>query len=197
MFQTAEVSRCLERAKGQISDRTYWMRYDINVWVTAIKPTLKANRRTWISSILHAHVSCNKKDVWTWSCLANYIYYVVFGNKLRQWIMNEFWLNHFYQHLVLIINMSRFACSAPNEDQRNVIVHEVDGRLCFKTCKDISQGTELLVYPEVSKILNEPVKNYVVNTTGELCNQEAPQRAREDESLKPAHITQDSEGEGM
>ncbi|XP_047674311.1 zinc finger protein 408 isoform X1 [Tachysurus fulvidraco] len=112
--ETAEVSRCLERAKGQISDRTYWM---------------------------------------------------------------------------------RFACSAPNEDQRNVIVHEVDGRLCFKTCKDISQGTELLVWPEVPKILNEPVKNYVVNTTGELCNQEAPQRAREDESLKPAHITQDSEGE--
>ncbi|KAG7315304.1 hypothetical protein KOW79_021392 [Hemibagrus wyckioides] len=101
---TAEVSRCLEGAKGQISDRTYWM---------------------------------------------------------------------------------RFACSAPSEDQKNVIVHEVDGRLCFKTCKDISQGTELLVWPEVVKILNEPVKN----------NVKAPQRARENESLKPASITQGSEGE--
>ncbi|KAK3528123.1 hypothetical protein QTP86_023846 [Hemibagrus guttatus] len=112
--ETAEVSQCLVGAKGQISDRTYWM---------------------------------------------------------------------------------RFACSAPSEDQRNVVVHEVDGRLCFKTCKDISQGTELLVWPEDPKILNEPVKNNAVKITGELGNQEAPQRARENESMKPADITQGSEGE--
>lgn len=113
-------------------------------------------------------------------------------------IKTMFRFSHFFNRcFVIILGMSRFACSAPSEDQRNVLVHEVDGRLCFKTCKDISQGTELLVWPEVVKILNEPVKNNVVKITGELCNQEAPQRARENESLKPAYITQGSEGEGM
>lgn len=64
-------------------------------------------------------------------------------------------------------------------------MQEVDGKPCLRTCKDISQGTELLVWPEAQKILNEPVKNNVVMITEE---QEAPQRAREDGPLK---------GEGM
>ncbi|XP_026802568.3 zinc finger protein 408 isoform X1 [Pangasianodon hypophthalmus] len=89
----------------------------------------------------------------------------------------------------------RFACSAPSEDQRNVTVHEVDGKPCFRTCKDISQGTELLVWPEDQKILKEPVKNNVVPITEELCKQEEPQRAKEDESLKPGYVKQSSEGE--
>ncbi|KAF4094436.1 hypothetical protein AMELA_G00014940 [Ameiurus melas] len=112
--ETAEVSRCLKGAKGQISDRTYWM---------------------------------------------------------------------------------RFACSAPSEDQRNVIVHEVDGKPCFRTCKDISQGTELLVWPEVQNFLNEPVKNKVAAITEELSKPETPQRARKDKSLKPGYVKQGSEGE--
>lgn len=115
-----------------------------------------------------------------------------------------FWFSWFFtgyflasHHIIMILGMSRFACNAPSEDQRNVIVHEVDGKPCFRTCKDISQGTELLVWPEVQKILNEPVKNKVVTITEEVSKQEAPQRAREDETLKPGYVKQGSEGEGM
>ncbi|XP_053472430.1 zinc finger protein 408 [Ictalurus furcatus] len=108
--ETAEVSRCLKGAKGQISGRTYWM---------------------------------------------------------------------------------RFACSAPSEDQRNVIVHEVDGKPCFRTCKDISQGTELLVWPEDQNFPNEPVKNKVVTITEELSKQETPQRATK--QLKDEHPASNAE----
>lgn len=95
--------------------------------------------------------------------------------------------------IIIIIGMSRFACIAPSEDQRNVVVHEMDGRTCFKTCKNISQGTELLVWPEVQ---NEPVKNKVMNITEELCKKEEAQRARQDEPLKPGYVTHCSEGKG-
>lgn len=84
--------------------------------------------------------------------------------------------------------MSSFACVAPSEDQRNVIVHDVDGKPCFRTSKDISQGTELLVWPE------EPVTNMEVTTPEE---QQGSQRAGEDEPLKPGYVKQGCEGEGV
>lgn len=104
----------------------------------------------------------------------------MFINKLRLDKENK---SH---NMVIIITMFRFACVAPSEDQSNVTVHEVDGKPCFKTCKDISQGTELLVWPEDQNILNEPVENNIVMIT------EASQRPKQDEALK-----QDSEEEGM
>lgn len=85
------------------------------------------------------------------------------------------------RNLVIIIIMSRFACVAPSEDQSNVTLHEVDGKPCFKTCKDISQGTELLVWPEMHNILNEPAENNIVTITEEL---EESQGLREDDALK-------------
>ncbi|KAL6461746.1 hypothetical protein MHYP_G00298910 [Metynnis hypsauchen] len=50
----------------------------------------------------------------------------------------------------------RFACSAPNEDARNVLVQKVDGKLCLRTCKDISPGTELLIWAELQEVHSEP-----------------------------------------
>lgn len=131
------------------------------------------------------------------------MYCVVFVNKLSSGqddVLDCSFLPGFISvthNIVIIIGMSRFACVAPSEDQRNVTVHKVDGKPCFRTCKDINQGTELLVWPEVQKILNEPVENIVVTTTEELCKQEASQRAREHESLKLASVKQGSEGEGV
>lgn len=90
----------------------------------------------------------------------------------------------------------RFACSAPSEDRSNVMVHELDGKPCFRTCKDISQGTELLVWPD-AHMLNEPANNTVVTITGELCKQEGPHGAREAEALKPGDAKQGSVEEGM
>ncbi|KAL7833879.1 hypothetical protein AOLI_G00288390 [Acnodon oligacanthus] len=52
----------------------------------------------------------------------------------------------------------RFACSAPNEDERNVLVQKVDGKLCLRTCKDISPGTELLVWAELQEVHSEPLE---------------------------------------
>ncbi|XP_052007694.1 zinc finger protein 408 [Xyrauchen texanus] len=40
----------------------------------------------------------------------------------------------------------RFACRAQSEEERNVSVYEVDGRLCLRVCQDIAPGKELLLW---------------------------------------------------
>ncbi|KAI5088540.1 zinc finger protein 408 [Silurus meridionalis] len=79
----------------------------------------------------------------------------------------------------------RFACTASSEDQRNVMVHELDGKPCFRTCKDIRQGTELLVWPED--------QDTVKNIGEDQCSQETSQR--EEETPTPGSVQQSSEGE--
>ncbi|XP_072527625.1 zinc finger protein 408 isoform X2 [Salminus brasiliensis] len=86
----------------------------------------------------------------------------------------------------------RFACSALSEDERNVLVHKVDGRLCLKTCKDMSPGTELLVWAEEKKVLSKPVE--LEDTLPENpCKKSTPCRMTEHETLCTGHIEQDSE----
>uniref|UniRef100_A0A8C2KZS8 Zinc finger protein 408 n=1 Tax=Cyprinus carpio TaxID=7962 RepID=A0A8C2KZS8_CYPCA len=45
----------------------------------------------------------------------------------------------------------RFACSAQNEEESNVSVLEVDGKLGLKVCRDIQPGTELLLWKDQQK----------------------------------------------
>ncbi|XP_026123456.1 zinc finger protein 408 [Carassius auratus] len=40
----------------------------------------------------------------------------------------------------------RFACNAPSEEESNVSVLEVDGKLGLRVCRDIQPGTELLLW---------------------------------------------------
>lgn len=42
----------------------------------------------------------------------------------------------------------RFACSTQSEEESNVSVLEVDGRLGLRVCRDIQPGTELLLWED-------------------------------------------------
>ncbi|XP_036439890.1 zinc finger protein 408 isoform X3 [Colossoma macropomum] len=89
----------------------------------------------------------------------------------------------------------RFACRAPNEDERNVLVQKVDGNLCLRTCKDINPGTELLVWAELQEVHSESLElEEKSNIVPEKPSKEGtPCRVTVDESLQPGHMEKVSE----
>ncbi|KAL1007040.1 hypothetical protein UPYG_G00081120 [Umbra pygmaea] len=79
----------------------------------------------------------------------------------------------------------RFACNARRKEEENVTVHEVDGRLCLKACKDIKPGTELLLWSFLVEIQdNHGCHGELLTPPGKPCKQVTPQRSREDGSPK-------------
>ncbi|KAI1895941.1 hypothetical protein AGOR_G00111950 [Albula goreensis] len=64
----------------------------------------------------------------------------------------------------------RFACTAKSKEEQNVSVLKADGRLCLRTCKDISPGTELLLWPEDQQSPAEPPEQEE-SQVGELVSQ--------------------------
>ncbi|KPP79697.1 hypothetical protein Z043_100708, partial [Scleropages formosus] len=49
----------------------------------------------------------------------------------------------------------KFACVVSNKEERNVAIHSVGGRACFRVCEDIRPGTELLICLEEQRGLAE------------------------------------------
>lgn len=48
--------------------------------------------------------------------------------------------------------LHRFACSTQSEEESNVNVLEVDGRLGLRVCRDIQPGTELLLLEDQQEV---------------------------------------------
>ncbi|XP_026888962.2 zinc finger protein 408 isoform X2 [Electrophorus electricus] len=88
----------------------------------------------------------------------------------------------------------RFACTAPCEVERNVTVHEVDGKLCLRTCRDISPGTELLVLEEQWDILPVPVELDQIDVTdsGKPLKLDTPFKVKDKDSIQPDQTEQGS-----
>ncbi|KAI4903815.1 hypothetical protein NFI96_014575 [Prochilodus magdalenae] len=88
----------------------------------------------------------------------------------------------------------RFACSAPSEKERNVQVHTVDGKLCLRTCKDISPGTELLVSEELQEVCSEPLDlEEKTDMSPKACSEAGTAcMETEEESLRPSHTEEDA-----
>uniref|UniRef100_A0A3B1JZP8 Zinc finger protein 408 n=2 Tax=Astyanax mexicanus TaxID=7994 RepID=A0A3B1JZP8_ASTMX len=83
----------------------------------------------------------------------------------------------------------RFACNSATEEERNVLVHKVDGKLCLRTCKDLNPGTELLVWPEQNNDLSQTVK------LEKPCKESTPCGLTEDKTTCPGPMEQDSKRE--
>lgn len=79
--------------------------------------------------------------------------------------------------------LCRFACNARRKDEQNVTVHEVDGSLCLRACKDINPGTELLLWSFLADPLeHDGSQGGSLTTPGKPRKQVTPRKSREERS---------------
>ncbi|XP_050971119.1 zinc finger protein 408 isoform X1 [Labeo rohita] len=73
----------------------------------------------------------------------------------------------------------RFACSAQNEEESNVSLLEVDGKLGLRVCRDIQPGTELLLWKDQQEA---PVEKEAVQI--EACEISSTPNREQDDALE-------------
>ncbi|XP_036836468.1 zinc finger protein 408 isoform X2 [Oncorhynchus mykiss] len=77
----------------------------------------------------------------------------------------------------------RFACNARRKDEHNITVHEVDGSLFLRACKDINPRTELLLWSFLADPLeHDGSQGGSLTTPGKPRKQVTPRKSREDGS---------------
>lgn len=79
--------------------------------------------------------------------------------------------------------LCRFACNARRKDEHNITVHEVDGSLFLRACKDINPRTELLLWSFLADPLeHDGSQGGSLTTPGKPRKQVTPRKSREDGS---------------
>ncbi|XP_028812863.1 zinc finger protein 408 isoform X2 [Denticeps clupeoides] len=77
--------------------------------------------------------------------------------ELNEQLGEETFLRASKEQLAERIYWLRFACNAKSEEEQNVRLHEVGGKLWLQVSEDITPGTELLLWVENQTMTQEPL----------------------------------------